>query len=63
MATLIAALSLLDDQARAVPASERAAVLHLHEALSPSLLDHHGLEGENSYIAGLEIAAAMAELD
>ncbi len=52
--------------AKEVPPSERAAVLHLHdhEALSPQLLDHHGLRGgTGSYIGGLEIAAALAELD
>ena len=33
-------------------------MLHLHEAISPSLLDAHGCDG---YINGLEIASAMAE--
>jgi len=57
-------LLLRDGTAKEVPPSERAAVLHLHEALSPQLLDHHGLRGgTGSYIGGLEIAAALAELD
>ena len=57
-------LLLRDGEAKLVPPSERASVLHLHEALSPSLLDHHGLRGDKeSYIGGLEIAAAIAELD
>ena len=38
-------LLLRDGTAKEVPPSERAAVLHLHEALSPQLLDHHGLRG------------------
>ena len=35
-------------------------MLHLHEALSPQLLDHHAC---SAYISGLEIAAALAEAE
>lgn len=49
---------LRDGAAKAVPASERGAVLHLHEALSPQLLDDHSCE---RYVRGLEVAAALAE--
>ena len=51
-------LLLKDGGAKAVPSSERGAVLHLHEALSSSLLDDHACE---QYISGLELAAALAE--
>ena len=44
--------------AKAVPPAERHAVLHLHEALSPHLLDHHASE---LYVKALEISAALAE--
>ena len=57
-------LLLRDCHATLVPAIDRAAVLHLHEALSPSLIHHHTLHGDKeSYIGGLEVAAALAELD
>ena len=51
-------LLLRDDSAKVVPPSERSAVLHLHEAISPQLLDHHAC---SEYISALEIAAALAE--
>ena len=47
-----------DGTAKAVPAHERSAVLHLHESLSPTLFDDHGTE---QYTANLELAAALAE--
>lgn len=49
---------LRDGEAKSVPSRELSAVLHLHEALSPALLDQHGT-GE--YVGALEIAAAIAE--
>jgi hypothetical protein len=52
------AVILRDGDAKSVPSSERAAVLHLHESLSPRLLEDHSIE---RYIEGLEIAAALAE--
>jgi len=53
-------LLLRDGGAKRVPPSSRSAVLHLHEALSPQLLDHHAC---SAYISGLEIAAALAEAE
>ena len=52
------ALLLRDGSAKHVPQRECPAVLHLHEALSPNLLDAHGCD---RYTNALEIASAMAE--
>ena len=51
-------LLLRSGEAKVVPPGERGAVLHLHEALSPQLLEQHG---SDNYIHALEIAAALAE--
>ena len=51
-------LLLRSGEAKVVPPGERGAVLHLHEALSPQLLEHHGCE---LYVRALEVAAALAE--
>jgi pimeloyl-ACP methyl ester carboxylesterase len=53
-------LLLRDDEARAVPSVALPAVLHLHEAISSSLIDQHGVQ---EYISRLELAAALAEAD
>jgi hypothetical protein len=52
------ALLLRDGSAKFVPSGETSSVLHLHEALSPTLLDAHGCD---SYTNALEMASAMAE--
>ena len=54
----IRTILLRDGSAKAVPPSERHAVLHLHEALSPHLLEHHACD---LYVKALEISAALAE--
>ena len=52
------AIFLREGDAKAVPSRDRSAVLHLHEALSPSLLDAHY---PDKYERSLETAAALAE--
>lgn len=53
------ALLLKNGQAKAVPSSEITAVLHLHESLSPQLMEHHGTM---EYLRALEIAVALTEV-
>ena len=43
-----------------VAAAQQLRVLHLHDAFSPQLLDHHSCD---LYVRGLEIAAAIAEAE